>query len=81
VPDFFSGSQTDPGFQNKNSGCRLTGRVCSGYLGYDVLFSEEYNNKQGRWADFIYLLHEKHWRGRNVFFRLLHEKQTDEIIF
>ena len=28
VPDFFSGSQTDPGFQNKNSGCRLTGRKC-----------------------------------------------------
>ena len=26
---FFSGSQTDPGFQNKNSGCRLTGRLCS----------------------------------------------------
>jgi len=24
---FFSGSQTDPGFQNKNSGCRLTGRI------------------------------------------------------
>ena len=24
---FFSGSQTDPCFQNKNSGCRLTGRV------------------------------------------------------
>ena len=22
---FFSGAQTDPGFQNKNSGCRLTG--------------------------------------------------------
>jgi hypothetical protein len=22
---FFSGSQTDLGFQNKNSGCRLTG--------------------------------------------------------
>ena len=28
VPDFFSGSQTDPGFQNKNSGCsRLTGQI------------------------------------------------------
>ena len=27
VPNFFSGSQTDPGFQNKNSGCRLTGRL------------------------------------------------------
>jgi hypothetical protein len=26
-PDFFSGSQTDPCFQNKNSGCRLTGRM------------------------------------------------------
>ena len=25
--DFFSGSQIDPGFQNKNSGCRLTGRL------------------------------------------------------
>jgi hypothetical protein len=24
----FSGSQTDPCFQNKNSGCRLTGRIC-----------------------------------------------------
>ena len=24
---FFSSSQTDPCFQNKNSGCRLTGRV------------------------------------------------------
>ena len=24
----FSGSQTDPCFQKKNSGCRLTGRVC-----------------------------------------------------
>ena len=24
---FFSGSQTDPCFQNKNSGCRLTGQV------------------------------------------------------
>ena len=27
VPNFFSVSQTDPGFQNKNSGCRLTGRM------------------------------------------------------
>ena len=27
VPNFFSGSQIDPGFQNKNSGCKLTGRV------------------------------------------------------
>ena len=26
-PDLFSGSQTDPCFQNKNSGCRLTGRL------------------------------------------------------
>ena len=26
-PDFFSGSQTDPCFQNKNSGCRLTGQL------------------------------------------------------
>ena len=26
--DFFSGSQTDPCFQNKNSGCRLTGQMC-----------------------------------------------------
>ena len=26
---FFSGSQTDPCFQNKNSGCRLTGRLAS----------------------------------------------------
>ena len=25
-PNFFSGSQTDPCFQNKTSGCRLTGR-------------------------------------------------------
>ena len=25
---FFSGSQTDPCFQNKNSGCKLTGRWC-----------------------------------------------------
>ena len=24
---FFSGSQTDPCFQNKNSGCRLTGQI------------------------------------------------------
>ena len=24
---FFSGSQNDPCFQNKNSGCRLTGRI------------------------------------------------------
>ena len=29
VPDFFSGSQTDPGFHNKNSGCRLTGGVAA----------------------------------------------------
>ena len=27
-PDLISGSQTDPCFQNKNSGWRLTGRVC-----------------------------------------------------
>ena len=27
---FFSGSQTDPCFQNKNSECRLTGRRYSG---------------------------------------------------
>jgi hypothetical protein len=26
-PDFFSGSHTDPCFQNKNSGCRLIGKV------------------------------------------------------
>ena len=26
-PDFFSGSQSDPYFQNKNSGCRCTGRL------------------------------------------------------
>ena len=26
---FFSGLQTDPGFQNKNSGYRLTGRLCT----------------------------------------------------
>ena len=29
VPYFFSGSQTDPGFQNKNSGYRLTGWALS----------------------------------------------------
>ena len=28
---FFSGSQTDPCFQNKNSGCRLTGLQCKGF--------------------------------------------------
>ena len=27
APHIFSGSQTDPCFQNKNSGCRLTGQV------------------------------------------------------
>ena len=26
---FISGSQIDPCFQNKNSGCRLTGRLCT----------------------------------------------------
>ena len=34
-PDFFSGSQTDPCFQNKNSGCRLTGRL--GFIAIDCL--------------------------------------------
>ena len=29
MPNFFSGSQTDPGFQNKNIWCRLTGGVCA----------------------------------------------------
>ena len=45
---FFTGSQTDPCFQNKNSGCRLTGRVfyiedCLNFLttgfGFQVLLS------------------------------------------
>ena len=29
---FFTGSQTDPCFQNKNSGCRLNGRVYFDWL-------------------------------------------------
>ena len=45
---FFSGSQTNPCFQNKNSGCRLTGRVsyiedCLNFLtncfGFQVMLS------------------------------------------
>jgi hypothetical protein len=46
VPNFFSGSQTDPGFQNKNSGCRLTGRLCFMHLQFkekDILiFTKDY---------------------------------------
>ena len=38
---FFSGSQTDPCFQNKNSGCRLTGRL------YHVTKPEGNRVKQG----------------------------------
>ena len=30
--NFFSGSQYDPCFQNKNSGCRLTGRICTNVM-------------------------------------------------
>ena len=53
---FFTGSQTDPCFQNKNSGCRLTGRVwcqfvrCCGYIfvvkAYTVV-RKEYTVSQG----------------------------------
>jgi hypothetical protein len=30
--NFFSGSQYDPCFQNKNSGCRLTGQTCTNVM-------------------------------------------------
>ena len=43
-----SGSQIDPGFQNKNSGCRLTGRgttvlIVSGLNSESVKFIEKSN--------------------------------------
>jgi hypothetical protein len=56
---FFLGSQTDPGFQNKNIGCRLTWR-----LGADR-FSKMKNNK--RMATYKGTIHKQCWQFFRIF--------------
>ena len=65
----FTGSQTDPCFQNKNSGCRLTGRVIYHSWNFNFSCGSMFWIRKRKW--YFTLNHRKHlpalWFRRSMF--------------
>ena len=69
---FFSGLQTDPCFQNKNSGCRLTGWMCFRTDAISITFLKITLHLHDWWHLLNNVTFLGHWTRKVVFYLLYH---------